>query len=194
MNYKKGRYSGLIKPLFSIIDLAIINLAVFLFKISVNDDYVFCLYITLAWILIAIRNHFYEVQRHTRIIQIIPLLFRQLTFFAIVLYAFIGFFKQPNISRLVLGHYLIAVSLFIFAFKLFTFFLLKKYRSILSGNTRNVIVIGKNEKVRQLINTFNTRLDFGYKFKAQFSNEDEFFSLDKCFKYIIENGIDEIYF
>jgi putative colanic acid biosynthesis UDP-glucose lipid carrier transferase len=72
--------------------------------------------------------------------------------------------------------------------------LLKKYRKSLSGNTRNVIVIGKNEKTRQLINTFNTRLDFGYKFKAQFSNENNDFSLDECFKFIIEKKIDEIYF
>ena len=194
MNYKKGRYSSLIKPLFGLIDLLIINVTVLLFEINLNKAVFFAVYISVTWLIIAIKNHFYEVERHTRIIQIVPLLFRQLLFFGIILYAFIGFLKQPNISRLSLGQYLIFVSALIFVFKLFTFFLLKKYRSILSGNTRNVIVIGKNEKVRQLINTFNTRLDFGYKFKAQFSNEDEFFSLDKCFKYIIENGIDEIYF
>ncbi|MCL4161672.1 UNVERIFIED_CONTAM: hypothetical protein GTU68_054755 [Idotea baltica] len=72
--------------------------------------------------------------------------------------------------------------------------MLKKYRKILSGNSRNVIVIGSNEKTRQLINTFNTRLDFGYKFKAQFCVKNEGFLLDNCFNYIIDNDIDEIYF
>ena len=194
MNYKQGRYSGLIKPLFAFIDLIIINVAVFLFEVNLNNSYTFCLYISLVWIIISVRNHFYEVQRHTRIIQIIPLLFKQMLFFAIILYAYIGFFKQHTISRLALGNYLLFAFILVCVFKFLTTFLLKKYRKILRGNTRNVIVIGKNEKTRQLINTFNKRLDFGYMFKAQFSMDDEGFSIEKCFDYIIENNIDEIYF
>lgn len=194
MNYKKGRYSGLIKPLFGLIDLILINVTVFLFETNLNDLYPFGLYISIAWVIIAVKNHFYEVQRHTRLIQIIPLIIRQLLFFAVVLYAYIGFFKQPHMSRLALGNYFICVSALVFSVKLFSFFLLKKYRSILHGNTRDVIVIGKNEKTRQLVQTFKSRLDYGYRFKEQFSTSDNQFSLDTCFKYIIENNIDEIYF
>ncbi|WJJ97101.1 undecaprenyl-phosphate glucose phosphotransferase [Algibacter luteus] len=195
MNYKKGRYSGLIKPLFGLIDLVIINVTVFNYEINLkNNVYLFLLYISLMWIIISVKNHFYEVQRHTRIIQIIPLLFRQIIIFSILVYAFIGFFKQPIISRLALGNYLIFTFFLISVFKLLTTFLLKKYRTVLHGNTRNVIVIGSNEKARQLIKTFNTRLDFGYKLQAKFSVKDGNFSLDKCFDYIIENNIDEIYF
>jgi putative colanic acid biosynthesis UDP-glucose lipid carrier transferase len=194
VGYKKGRYSGFIKPLFAFIDLVIINLTVYLYQINIKDALFFGIYISFVWIIIAVRYHFYEVQRHTRVIQVIPLFFKQMVSFTIVLYAFIGFFKQPDISRLGLGYYILCISLFILLVKLFSFFLLKKYRSILSGNTRNVIVIGDNDKTRQLIKTFNTRLDFGYKFKLQFNTSDDFFSLDKCFKYIIENNIDEIYF
>ncbi|XMO87880.1 undecaprenyl-phosphate glucose phosphotransferase [Algibacter sp. AS12] len=194
MNYKKGRYSSLIKPLFGFIDLVIINMAVFYFDINLKNIYIFCLYISLSWMIIAIKNHFYEVQRHTRLIQIIPLLFKQIILFTIVLYAFIGFFKQPNVSRLALGNYLLFVFLLIFIFKFLTTFLLKKYRTVLRGNNRKVIVIGSNDKARQLIKTFNTRLDYGYKFEAKFSVKDKEFSLDSCFNYIIENSIDEIYF
>ncbi|MFD0990559.1 undecaprenyl-phosphate glucose phosphotransferase [Mariniflexile jejuense] len=194
MNYKQGRYSGFIKPLFRFIDLVIINMAIFLFEINLNNRIAFCLYISFTWIVITVKNYFYEVHRNTRIIQIIPLLFRQIVFFAIVLYAYIGFFKQPNISRLALGNYLIFIFLVISAFKFLTTFLLKKYRAVLSGNTRNVVVIGNNEKTRQLINTFNKRLDFGYKFKAHFSINDKDFSLEKFFSYVIDNDIDEIYF
>ena len=195
MIYKKGRYSSLIKPLFGFIDLVIITLAIFLFELNVSSNiYIFCLYISFSWIIIAVKNHFYEVQRHTKIIQIIPLLFRQITLFAIVLYAFIGFFKQSTISRLALGNYLLLVFLLISIFKFLTTFLLKKYRTVLRGNTRNIIVIGKNDKIRQLIKTFKRRSDFGYKFKAKFSVDDVGFSLERCFNYIIDNEIDEIYF
>ena len=194
MEYKQGRYSGFIKPLFGLIDLFIINVTIFLFEINLSNFYPFIIYITLSWLVISFKNHFYEVQRHTRIIQIIPLLIRQTILFAIVLYAFIGFFKQPNISRLALGSYVLTIFVVISGFKFLTFYLIKKYRTNLGGNIRNVIVIGKNEKARQLIKTFNSRLDFGYRFKAQFSTSDEDFSLEKCFDFVIGNHIDEIYF
>ena len=194
MDYKKGRYSSLIRPLFGFIDLVIINMAVFYFEINLENVYVFCLYISICWIIIAVKNHFYEIHRYTRLIKIGPLLFRQIVFFAIALYAYIGFFKQPLMSRLALGDYLLLVFLLISVFKFLTIFLLKKYRSVLGGNIRKVIVIGNNEKTRQLIETFNTRLDFGYKFDAQFSIKDGGFTIENCFDYIIENDIDEIYF
>lgn len=194
MDYKKGRYSNLIKPLFGLIDLVIINMAVFYFEINLKNVYIFCLYISISWILIAVKNHFYEVHRQTRLIQITPLLFRQVVFFTIALYAFIGFFKQPNISRLALGEYLMLIFILITIFKFLTTYLLKKYRTVLRGNIRRVVVIGSNDKVRQLIKTFNTRLDYGYQFETKFSVKDEGFSLENCFDYIIENNIDEIYF
>ena len=194
MDYKKGRYSNLIRPLFGFMDLVIINMAVFYFEINLENVYTFCLYISICWIIIAVKNHFYEIHRYTRLIKIGPLLFRQIVFFAIALYAYIGFFKQPLMSRLALGDYLLLVFLLISVFKFLTIFLLKKYRSVLGGNIRKVIVIGNNEKTRQLIETFNTRLDFGYKFDAQFSIKDEGFTIENCFDYIIENDIDEIYF
>lgn len=194
MNYKKGRYSSLIKPLFGFIDLVIINMTVFYFEINLKNVYTFCMYISISWIIIAVKNHFYEVHRHTRLIQIAPVLFRQIIFFTIALYAFIGFFKQPIVSRLALGEYLFSVFLLISIFKFLTTFLLKKYRTILRGNIRKVIVIGNNDKTRQLIKTFNTRPDFGYQFHTRFSINDEGFSLENCFDFIIENQIDEIYF
>ena len=194
MNYKHRRYSGFIKPLFAIIDLSIIISSIFLFEINLNNVYLFILYASLVWIIISIIDNFYEIQRHTRIVQIIPLLLKQTTLFAIILYAFIGFFKQPNISRLALGNYLLTIFLLVSLFKFITYFLLKKYRAEFGGNRRNVIVIGENEKTRQLIHIFNSRTDFGYKFKAIFNVQDNNFNLQSCFDFVIENNIDEIYF
>jgi len=191
--FKQSRYSGFIKPISYLLDLSIIIGCVFLFSINITHIYGFLSYVGVFWIIIAFTSHFYEVHRHTRIVQIVALLFRQMLFFAIILYAFIGVFKQPNISRLELGNYLICVFLLISFFKFLIFFLLNKYRSTLGGNIRNVIVIGDNEKTRQLINIFNKRQDFGYKFQKQFTVKDDDFSLQKCFNYVIENDINEIY-
>lgn len=194
MNYKHGRYSKFIKPIIWITDLIILNGTIFLFPINLDNYSLFIFYISISWIIISLKNDFYEIHRHTRVIQITSLLLKQMGYFAIVLYAYMGFFKQPDIGRLALAQYLLCIALAIFSFKFFTYFLLKRFRSVLRGNGRDVIVIGKNAKTSQLIHTFKTRTDFGYRFKAEFPVDDPGFSLDKCFNYVIENNIDEIYF
>lgn len=194
MNYKRGRYSGFIKPLFAAVDLLLLNVTVLFFPTNITNTFVFGIYISTLWILFSLKNDFYEVQRHSKIIQIIPLLIRQVVLFAFLLFAFIGIFKQPNISRLALSYYFITVSLLISGFKFFTFFILKKYRAILSGNIRRVIVIGRNKNAKQLIHVFKTKLEFGYLFKTQFNASDPQFSIEKCIQYVIEHQIDQIYF
>jgi len=174
--------------------MIIICSSVFLFEINFQHRLLFLSYLSILWLVISFYNRFYEVRRSTRVVQLLTLILKQTVLFAIVLYAFIGFFKQPNISRINLGNYLLFVFVLITVFKFLTFFLLNKYRSILGGNIRLVVVIGKNEKTRQLIKIFKTRPEFGYKFMSQFSVREEGFSLSKCFDYIIDNDINEIYF
>ncbi len=192
--FKQGRYSGFIRPICYLIDLLIINGCVFVYEINLTSLYFFNIYISVLWFFLSFYVKYYEVHRHTRVIQIITLLLKQIVLFAFVLYAYVGFFKQFHTSTDNLGNYLILVLLSLSFFKFLTYYLLNKYRSALGGNSRNIIVIGKNEKTRQLIKTFKTRLDFGYIFKGQFSVKEEGFSLNKCFKFIIENEIDEIFF
>ncbi|TXE13241.1 undecaprenyl-phosphate glucose phosphotransferase [Seonamhaeicola algicola] len=192
--FKKSRFSGLIKPFSYIIDLSIINGAVYLFQINLNNTYPFHIYISLLWLVLSFYNKFYEVHRYTRVIQVITLLLRQIILFAVILYGYIGFFKQPHLSRLNLGNYVVTIFGLLTFTKFLVFYLLNRYRSAFGGNLRNIIVIGDNEKTRQLINTFKKRLDFGYKFKAQFNVKETNFSLQDCFNFVIENDIHEIYF
>jgi putative colanic acid biosysnthesis UDP-glucose lipid carrier transferase len=192
-SFKQGRYSKYLKPFSYLVDLGIINGSIFLFEINITNIYLFSLYISVCWIMISFRNNFYEVQRYTKIVNITTLILAQLAFFALILYAFIGVFKQPNISRLALAEYLLFVAFAITFFKFLVFYLLNKYRSALGGNLRNVVVIGDTDKTKQLINIFNKRLEFGYKFKKQFIIKDDDFSLQNCIIYIVENKIDEIY-
>lgn len=192
--FKQQRYSGLIKPISYLIDLGIIISVIFLYNIKLNSEYIFILYAGFFWSVIAFRTEFYEVHRHTRIIHIIPLLLKQIVIFTFVLYAYIGFFKQQNVSRLALGQYVVTIFFLITTFKFLIFFLLKRYRAVLGGNLRNVIVIGGTKKAHQLIDVFNKKLHYGYKFKKQFLVKGEDFSLEETFKYIIDNEINEIYF
>ncbi|WP_372754714.1 exopolysaccharide biosynthesis polyprenyl glycosylphosphotransferase [Mariniflexile sp.] len=194
MGYKQGRYSKFIKPLIGFVDLIIINGTTYLFPINLESHYPFIVYITVAWLIISVKNNFYEVYRHTKIIQVIPLLIRQMIIFAIILYAYMGFFKQPDLGRLALANYILFASALIFSFKLITFYLLRKFRSVLRGNGRDVIVIGGNARTKQLIEIFKKKSEFGYRFRKEFFVNDVNFSLEKCFAYVLENNIDEIYF
>ena len=122
---KQGRYSRYLNPFSYLVDLGILNWAVYLFEINLKNEYVFGLYISLLWIIISFKNNFYEVRRYSKIIQVITLIIRQFGLFFLILYAFIGFFKQPNISRLALGQYLLFVTFTIAFFKFLIFYLLK---------------------------------------------------------------------
>jgi len=78
--------------------------------------------------------------------------------------------------------------------KLSIFYLLKKYRTVLGGNFRRVVILGVNAKTQQLENFFKSNKPYGYqvinKFDVQQSGNQ---SLESCFAFIIENSIDEIY-
>ncbi|WP_297690726.1 exopolysaccharide biosynthesis polyprenyl glycosylphosphotransferase [uncultured Eudoraea sp.] len=193
MFLRKGKYSGIIAPISYLIDLLVINLFAFFLPINLVEVVLFHSYISLAWIIIALMTKFYVIYRYTKATQILILLFRQFFFYFLILYAFIGFFKQPNMSRLALAKYAIFVFLAISTIKFISYFLLLKYRQKIKGNTRNVVVIGKNKKTEQLINVFNQRTEYGYEFVRQFCPRKSDFDIRACFLYIVEQNVDEIY-
>lgn len=193
MLFKQGRYSGFITPISYGLDLLVINLVTFFLPINFQNLYLFHFYISITWIILSFKNEFYVIHRYSKAVVLLRKLFTQFVFFFLILYAYIGFFKQPLMSRLALGQYFILVFVGISFLKLFNFFLLNKYRERIKGNIRNVVVIGKSKKANQLIEVFNTRREFGYHFSSQFSPRDKDFELLNCFRYIVNNNIDEIY-
>jgi putative colanic acid biosynthesis UDP-glucose lipid carrier transferase len=193
MFFGHGKYSDLITPMSYIIDLLIINLFAYFLPINLVEVILFHSYISLGWIVIALKTEFYVIYRYTKVAQILRLLFIQFIFFFLILYAFIGFFKQPNMSRLALAQYTVVVFVVVATLKFLNYVLLMKYREQVKGNTRNVVVIGKNKKTAQLINVFRDRTEYGYQFMKQFSPRDPDFDLRDCFVFIVEKKIDEIY-
>ena len=193
MFFKQGRYSGFIIPISHGIDLLVINLLAYLLPIQFQFPLLFHSYISLAWIIISLKTEFYEVYRYTKVANILKHLFTQFVFFFLILYAFIGFFKQPIISRLALAQYFAYVFIVVSILKFLNYVLLMKYRERIKGNIRNVVVIGKNKMTNQLINVFKDRTEFGYQFKKQFCPKKEDFDIRDCLVYIANNNIDEIY-
>ncbi|WP_350293501.1 undecaprenyl-phosphate glucose phosphotransferase [uncultured Croceitalea sp.] len=175
------------------IDLLVINLFAYYLPINFLNPYLFHAYISSAWIFIAFTLDFYVIYRYTKVTHILKLLFRQFFFYGLVVYAFIGFFKQPNMSRLALAKYVAFVFISVFILKFVSYYLLMKYREKIKGNIRNVVVIGDNKKTQQLINVFNERTEYGYDFKRQFSAKTDEFNIMDCFRFIVKNNVDEIY-
>lgn len=190
---KNERYSGLITPISYLLDLIVINLFAHLLPLNILETFLFHSYISLAWIIIAFKTEFYGVFRYSKVAHLLRLLFNQFFFYFLVLYAFIGFFKQPFMSRLALAHYTVLVFAVVALIKFLNYIMLMRYREKIKGNLRYVVVIGRNKKIQQLIQVFQDRPEFGYEFVKQFSPKHQEFELADCFMYIVKNNIDEIY-
>lgn len=193
MFFKRHRYSNLITPFSYVIDLLVINLFPYVIELNLFEPILFHLYISICWIILSIKNEFYEVHRYSKVLIIFRKSFTQFVFFFLILYAFIGFFKQPRMSRLDLAQYFLLVTVTISAIKFANYVLLMQYRQRIKGNLRNVVVIGKNKKTDQLINVFQERGEFGYNFLKQFSPKALGFEMERCFSFILENKVDEVY-
>ena len=193
MYFKQHRYSNLIVPASYIIDLVTINVLAFFLPINLLEPFLFHSYISIGWLVMSSKNEFYRVHRFSKITHIFKLLFSQFFFYFLILYAFIGFFKQPVMSRLALGQYFVYSFFLVGVVKLLNYLLLMKYRERVKGNLRNVVIIGKNKKTDQLRQVFNERAEFGYNFLKQFSPKSKDFVLEECFDYILGNNIDEVY-
>ena len=186
------KYKGLAHIWSLIIDLLIINSLAYFLPYYFRHPALFHTYISAAWIIISFRNEFYEVYRYTKITQVLKLLLKQFILFFLILYAYIGFFKQPRISRLYLASFFVFVCGSILILKFARYIVIRKYRKNIEKDLRKVVVIGKNEKTKQLIEVFKDRKDFGFNFKKNFTAKSKG-NILKCLNYIIENDIDEIY-
>ena len=123
MFFKQGRYSGFISPISYMIDLLVINLFTYLLPINIYEPILFHIYLSAGWIVLSLKNEFYEINRYSKV----PIVFRKLStqfiFLFLILYAFIGFFKQPEMSRLALAQYFCLVTLAISSIKFINYFL-----------------------------------------------------------------------
>ena len=194
MIFKRGRYSGFLRPISYVIDLVIIcMLANFFF--SNNNQYLnYIIFISVSWIAISLYTRFYEIYRYTRVVTIAALLVRQSIVFTILVFAFFGYAREIDRSIMDISEYVIYVFGLITLFKLTIYYLLKRYRTFLGGNFRRVIIIGINQKTDQLRKFFNENPEYGYQLKKTFDFKNKKApSIDEAFNYVIDNGIDEIY-
>ncbi len=193
MQIKQGRYSAYLRPLVYLIDLAVILLFAFQFKLEMTDYINYTVFITAGWLVMSIKTDFYEVYRFTKVTKIISLNFLQAAIFALFVFSFFGFFEELSRPKEKIFLYITKVFFTILAIKLLIFYLLKSYRKDLGGNYRRTIILGANHRTQNLERFFKSNPEYGYQSKrlVDFSQKD--FDLDEVFNWVLENEIDEIY-
>ena len=193
MAQRVGRYSVYIRPAIYCIDLAIIVLLAKLCLVMNENFLLFSLYIITTWVFTATKSDFYEVYRYTRPTRIVSLILLQLAIFALLVFAFYGFFQDVNTSPRSIIFYVLYVFLGVSIVKFGVFYLLKTYRTVLGGNHRNVVILGWNNQAEELKNFFLENKAYGYMVKSTFDINNPKVSLDSIFRYVLENNIDEVY-
>lgn len=187
------RYSSFLRPALNIIDLFIILILAKFYLDGVDNQLRLYIYIIASWLFTTFALGFYEVYRFTPLVKILYLLAKQITIFAVVSFAYFGIFKANDIDpKQILKYILVSFSL-ISLIKLGVFNFLKKYRTIIGGNFRNVIILGKNSKTLQLQNFFENNPAYGYKLLNLFDFRKNNISINEIIAYIESQHIDEIY-
>ena len=194
MIYKTGRYSGFLRPISYGIDLAIIHVlaAPFFAEHLVFLNYI--LFVSFAWMATAFRSNFYEIYRFTRTTNILSLGVKQGALFILVVFAFFGFYRDIDVTPWEILLYTAEAMTAITLSKIGIYYLLKKYRTLLKGNLRRVVILGLNQKTDQLRKFFEENPEYGYVLLKTFDlNGASKTPIEECLAFIEQNNIDEIY-
>ena len=162
MEYIRGRYSWLLRPILIIFDLVVVN--VFALRIlNLNDKHLyffssnflndknllFVVYSIVFWLASTYLIGFYKVYRYTSVFNILSLLVKQFLAYAVIVFAFVGVFRSIITPAFVVLHYLIYSFVVIGMMKFLSFYVLKAFRLYLHGNLRNVIVAGSGRNIEE---------------------------------------------
>ncbi len=192
--FKKGRYSGLLRPISYGMDLFLIYFLAYEFFGNAIPYFNFIVFVTISWIILSVRSGFYEIYRFTHVTKIISLVVKQGVVFILIIFGFFGFYNTPSLPVSTIFNYALLVMLCVALIKLAIYYILKKYRLLLGGNVRKVVIIGLNQKTDQLRKFFIDNPVYGYKLYKTFDlRGPEKVSLEECLEYISTEGIDEIY-
>ena len=210
MEYIRGRYSWLLRPILIIFDLIVINffafsllhfndenLYFFSSELFNNKNLLYFIYSIVLWLASTNFLGFYKVYRYTSALKIMSLIVKQFLAYAVIVFAFIGVFRSISAPAFVTLHYLFYSFAAIASIKLISFYALKSFRLYIKGNLRNVIIVGNGDSIEGLKKIFTKKKDLGYNLKAIFSNSqsiDTTGTIADSFYFLEANkNIDEIY-
>ena len=160
--------------LLSLGDLCHLNLSFFLSyhykfdNFQLSDNYVFLLLIfNLSWVVIANFLGLYTIDRLFKLEVIIKNIFVSIFSHLLVITAFLFLIKGSIFSRQHLAYTFILIVILLPVWRVFTLFLLKKYRK-LGYNSTNIVIVGENKTAIELHNFFVNDDAKGYRLLSVF--------------------------
>ena len=192
MIFQRGRYSGFLRPISYILDLAIIFFLAYYFFEDKLLYIQYGVFVLAGWIILSLKSNFYDIYRFTHVSKIMSLIGKQGIIFFLIVFSFFGFYNELDINAWQIVLYVLWVLLAITVLKFTIFFILKRYRSRFGGNSRKVVIIGLNKKTDQLRMFFEKNPEYGYRLQQTFDIENNQ-NLEDCFDYVTNNHVDEIY-
>ena len=192
----RKQYSILIIPISIIVHLLIINTCFYYYNKEIFFTSWQIIYINISWLILSYFTDIYNFTRYTKVPKILKQLFYQFIIFSLFYFTYYAL-ADINLNARRQVKYLVSIFLGIVLFRAIYLYALRKYR--LEGyNFRNVVIIGEGQGVNNLTDFFDTRKDFGYRYKGYFSdkkskNNNYLGKIQECFNFIVKNNIDEIY-
>ena len=159
MKIQNINFSSKITALTVAFDITVIVFGIFLANVTCSKLLLFLVYIVFCWFIISIKNRFYNLPRHidSKKLRIIKLMINQFFNFSILIYAFLGFFKQISFSSLNIFYYIIGSFTIIFIFKILMYFFITKSRYKYHKDSKRIVIIGNNSKINKLVDFFDER-------------------------------------
>lgn len=194
MLFKRGRYSGFIRPILYTIDVSILVLFLLTYYPTISKRNYFIPSLIIGWFLTSFFTEYYNIYRFTKPIKILSLSLKQYIVFSMVFFSFFAFSSSRLSARYVLEFLLLLFSCTILL-KFLVYLALKTYR-LKGGNRRNTIIIGHSEATINLKEFFFRKTIYGYRFLGFFTNkenDDKLGDFNECFEFIESNNIDDIY-
>ncbi|CAH8293079.1 putative colanic acid biosynthesis UDP-glucose lipid carrier transferase [Mariniflexile fucanivorans] len=193
---KTKSYSNLIIPLTAVVHLIIINGVLWLFTPEIYLNFWAFVYYNTSWLVIAHHLNFYPTGRR----EVFMTNIRRLAYlFAIYGFAYFSWFAVAGITVTSLYYYIFVYGLICFCITAyrFVFYMFVSHYRLKGGNYVNVVVIGRDKNLKKIRRIFD-HPQFGYRYHGFFddgpSGSPTYHGpVMGCFKYILENRIDEVY-
>jgi len=192
----KIKNSDLIIPISIIVHLCIVNGIFGLLTPETFFHNFNFIYLNAAWFVFTYSLKYFPTRRNEGFLTNINKSFQLYLLFFVSYFALFGFTNQSFES---LEYQLIVLALVFLCitwYRVMFFWAIGRYRKR-GGNYVNVVVLGNDSSLTKIKNVFNDPF-LGYRYKGHFDNEHSASNtylgkVKDCFRYILENEIDEIY-
>lgn len=194
MTLKRGRYSGYIRPLLYLIDIAVLIVFVFYVHPLRLTSLYFTPFLLMGWLLSSFFTSYYQVYRFTSYVKIAITASKQYLLYSLVYFSYFSFSKTTlQLPEAI--YFLVILFTVLFFIKTLVYWGLKTYR-LKGGSNRNTIILGDNKATKALEDFFSKKPIYGYKYLGFFSNkasQNRLGDFKSLFSFLSKNNVDDIY-